>query len=59
MALGNCIHMFRPYFGPEWRILQELILDSCLCCEDVITSRLVYTVLMRPKIRLKHMYAVT
>ncbi len=29
------------------------------CCEDVIKSKLVYTVLMRPKIRPKHVSAVT
>ncbi len=33
-------------------------LDSCLCCEDVIKSKLVYTVLMRPKIWPKHVSAV-
>ncbi len=33
-------------------------LDSCLCCEDVIKSKLVYTVLMRPKIRPKNVAAV-
>ncbi len=32
---------------------------SFLCCEDVIKSKLLYTVLMRPEIRLKHVYAVT
>ncbi len=34
-------------------------LDSCPYCEDVIKSKLVYTVLMRPKIRPKHVPAVT
>ncbi len=34
-------------------------LDSCLCCEDVIKSKLVYTVPMRPKIRPKDVPAVT
>ncbi len=34
-------------------------LDSCLCCEDVTKSKLVYTVLMRPKIRPKQVSAVT
>ncbi len=34
-------------------------LDICLCCEDVITSKLVYTVLMSPKIRTKHVSVVT
>ncbi len=34
-------------------------LDSCLCCEDVMKSKLVCTVLMRPKIRPKHVSAVT
>ncbi len=43
-----------------WVDLWLLIsLDSCLCCEDVIKSKLVYTVLMRPKIRPKHVPAVT
>ncbi len=43
-----------------WVDLWLLIsLDSCLCCEDVIKSKLVYTVLMRPKIRQKHVSAVT
>ncbi len=41
------------------RIVIPISLDSCLCYEDVIKSKLVYTVLMRPKIRPKHMYAVT
>ncbi len=30
-----------------------------MICEDVIESKLVYTVLMRPKIRPKHVSAVT
>ncbi len=34
-------------------------LDSCLCCEDVIKSKLVYAVLMRLKIWPKHMSAVS
>ncbi len=34
-------------------------LVSCLCCEDVIKSKLIYTVLMRPKISPKRMYALT
>ncbi len=29
-------------------------LNSCLYCEDVIKSKLIYGVLMRPKIRPKH-----
>ncbi len=29
-------------------------LDSCLYCEDVIKSKLIYSVLMRPEIRPKH-----
>ncbi len=32
-------------------------LDSCLCCEDVIKSKLVYAVPMRRKIRPKRMSA--
>ncbi len=34
-------------------------LDSCLCCEDVIKSKVVYAVLMRLKIRPKRMSAVS
>ncbi len=41
---------------PEWRIdlWLPISLDSCLCCEDVMKSKLVYIVLMIPKIRPKH-----
>ncbi len=37
----------------------KIDLRSCLCCEDVIKSKLVFTVLMRPKIRPKDVSAVT
>ncbi len=41
--------------APVWPINTHL----CLCCEDVIKSKLVYAVLMRPKIRPKYMSAVS
>ncbi len=34
-------------------------IKDCLCCEDVIKSKLVNTVLMRSKIRPKHVPAIT
>ncbi len=54
------IRLSRIYYLPELRELHELIcLDSYLCREDVIKSKLVYIVLMRPKIRPKHVSAAT
>ncbi len=56
IALPPLIHRNLP------SMLSAPLHFSSLChhsCEDVIKSKLVYTVLMRPKIRPKHVYAVT
>ncbi len=60
MATGLLvIRLSRPFAAKpaaNWVIKR---LFRCLCCEDVIKSKLVYTVLMRPKIRPEHVSAVT